>query len=193
MSSKIINVVLFALLSLSVVGNANAGLIIGEYYKDKDNIEWEYIGSYDLVPANGEFTRPSQGQIDDGASTDVRVFNGLEAAMYVLGLNGNMSDYAISTMPSIIASFGTYTVNHLAWYDIYDKGTSANDEAYSEASDFYDAEDVHSALVRDRNAEGSKINYVFKTSEPSASVPEPSTLAIFSLAICGLVARRFKK
>jgi hypothetical protein len=43
--------------------------------------------------------------------------------------------------------------------------------------------------VNDRAVLNYNLNYVFKAVE----VPEPSTLAIFALALCGLGVRCFKK
>ena len=53
----------------------------------------------------------------------------------------------------------------------------------------YDADGDISAFVNDRAVSSYNLNYVFKAVE----VPEPFTLSMFALALCGLGARRFKK
>jgi hypothetical protein len=188
MNSKIINVVLVCLFDLCIAGKANAGLIVGELYEDTEEsgLFWEYVGSFDLASGENWSTATP--------------YNGLEAA--VINFGGDISQYAIAAYrggtlekePQEIgdSEIGDRIVNHLAWYD----GSATNQSIRSESilvdqngNGIYDRDSDYSAFVNDRAGEGLKINYVFKV----ASVPEPSTLAIFMLALAGLTTRHFKK
>jgi len=184
MNSKIINVVLICLFSLCIAAKANAGLIVGELYEDTEEsgLFWEYVGSFDL--ASGENWNTATP------------YNALEAA--VINFGGDINQYAVSayTPLSFIDSIviGDAVVNHLAWYDgnvssidIFDENILADinsDGSYDPFSDF-------SAWVNDRAVIANHINYVFKS--VTTSVPEPSMLAIFMLAVVGLTTRHFKK
>ena len=203
MSSKIINVVLVCLFTLCVAGKANAGLIVGDLYADDAGVQWEYVGSYDLVPSEIEYKLPTDVEIVNGANTEIANFNGIEAATHTFGALTGDQEYAISTNDIAIydlfdfLDISEYTVNHEAWYDIYggtvngvNVGVVSKDESYVEPNDFYNVDGAFSAYIGDRAIAGANINYVFKS--VTTSVPEPSTLAIFALALAGLTARRFK-
>jgi len=185
MSSKLLGIALtiFILFSATITSNANAGLIVPDIDPTSDDI-WEYIGSYDLRDGpNWQLT-----ELVNGVETlvDVRPLNALEAAVFALpGLNLNIDDLAISMIAN--------TVFHNAWYDRYENGVTVlsenisadfgNDGKYSQFGDV-------SAYISDHdNQESSNINYVFRR---VIDVPEPSTLAIFALALIGLSARRLK-
>jgi hypothetical protein len=215
MNSKIINVVLICLFSLCIAGKANAGLIVGDLYADEAGIQWEYVGYYDLLPEDGSFDRPSDKEllncgVDKSCIENITlipVFNGIEAATYLFGELSGDEEYAISTTAVwlyegvdalVSGGISSYVINHKAWYDIYTgnsngqaEGIMAKDENYDESSDFYNSAGAHSAYIADRASAGEKINYVFKS--VTTSVPEPSTLVIFSLALLGLTTRHLKK
>jgi hypothetical protein len=202
MSSKIINVVLFCLFTLCIAGKANAGLIKGDLYADDAGVQWEYLGSYDIFPSEIEYKLPTDVEILNGANTEITNFNGIEAATHTFGTLTGDQEYAISTTDVLIFDFlgidiSEYIVNHQAWYDIYggkvngvNVGLVSKDESYVEPNDFYNVDGAYSAYIGDRALLGDNINYVFKS--VTTSVPEPTTLAIFSLALMGLTARRFK-
>lgn len=192
MSSKIINVVLVCFFSFCILNKANAELIVGELYADNAGIQWEYVGLYDLVPDNANYFKPTQKQIDKGASTEIEVLSGLEAAMLALNLSGDVSDYAIST--KTFRANRAYKINHKAWYDQYDGRAVRKNEGYKNSEfPFYNADGAFSAYIKDRTPKNIKINYVFKSLTPSTTVPEPSTFAIFALGLLGLLARRVKQ
>ena len=169
-----------AVLILSVGGFANAGLIEGDLYSDHSGIQWEYVGSFDLV--NGP---------DWNGSTP---YNGIDAAILNFGTL-SVGQFALSSnkMADYI-DIADFEVNHMAWYDSY-AGRSGIFEfsesvvANAAGGSTFDAVGDISAFVSDSGNVGENYNHVFK----SASVPEPSTLAIFALGIIGLASRRFKK
>ena len=116
---------------------------------------------------------------------NAEALNGIQVAE---ALFGSLIDglYATSTVENL--------VNRLSWYDAYQDTTrEASDSIaadfganlYSEAGDL-------SAYIQDRSyLDGvtDRINYVFK----SVSVPAPSSLAVFALALCVFGARRLKR
>jgi hypothetical protein len=210
MSSKFFKVIFAAVLSIGLIGQANASVIYfqeGTNYSDSDGTLWEYIGFFDL---NAQSTL---------APEDQKALTGLEAALALFPAAGDtVGDFAISAFitDSLINSpinpegaLGAITeaeieleklnsgneyadVNNLAWYDIFQGELSINPEdttANVVGGPTYDDGDS-SAFVSDRSAAGVNLNYVFIR---ATDVPEPSTLAIFALALFGLGARRLKR
>jgi hypothetical protein len=203
MSSKIINVVLVCLFTLCVAGKANAGLIVGDLYEDADEsgLYWEYVGSFDLTDVVPGYEYTSS--------------NGIEAAL--LHFNTLSADeIALSTnMESSYSDIANFLVNHKAFYDTFAGATLGINGILEKAeegiiTDFngdslYNFSGDISANIVDRTATRTELeeiygdaipekllftNHVFKS--VTTSVPEPTTLAIFSLALMGLTARRFK-
>tara|TARA_R110001592_G_scaffold280057_2_gene547429 strand:- start:1108 stop:1686 length:579 start_codon:yes stop_codon:yes gene_type:complete len=191
MSSKIINIVVVCMLSLFVADRANAGLIIGDLYSDDTGIQWEYVNSFDL--SLGE--RYKQNNIIQNVET----FNGLEAAVKLYGPLAGGAIYALSSNDFDEYSYFNNTingfVNHKAWYDSFGQNGSVRARAENITTDNagaagYNTVGDYSAYIKDRAQAGDFMNHVFKS--VTTSVPEPSTIAIFSLALIGLVSRRFK-
>jgi len=209
MSTRLLNVALFifVLFSTALANNANAGLIEETIYTDSDGVEWIYFGSF--VTNDGPVWSDAQLWNDENGNSaygDIAgAVNGLEAAAIIFGLDIN--DIALSAYGGGINANGEVyldpdtddltqiaeyapIVNHDAWYVqvsgpvVLDDEDAASDDngdgVYSEAGD-------QSAYVNDRS--DVQTTYVFKAVE----VPEPSTLAIFSLALFALSTRRFKK
>ncbi|XQW84337.1 PEP-CTERM sorting domain-containing protein [Thalassotalea piscium] len=181
MSSKIFNVILFCFTSFFVTANANAGLIVGDYYADELGVQWEYVGSFDL--ADGEYYK------------NATPVNGLEAAVLNFGLLSPSEQYALSSNKvTDFINIDDYIVNHKALYDAFDWMVGIHEASESAVANnaggaTYDAIDDISAFVRDRAASGENINHVFK----GVNVPEPATLALFLLVLIPLTARRFNK
>lgn len=204
MSSKILNIVLFCFLSLSIANKANAGLlVVGDLYEDslQSGLYWEYVGSFDLTDVSVQVGTPSS-------------LNGIQAALlHFSGLTAN--EIALSTnIESDYANIEDFLVNHQAFYDTYNGGALGVSGIVEKVENilptdfngntFYDSLGDLSANVHDRassideidflkvlgitNLPPLYVNHVFK----SVSVPEPSTLAIFTLAIIGLMSRRLK-
>jgi len=196
MSSKFLKGIFAAVLSVGLIGQANASVIYfqeGTNYSDSNGKLWEYIGSFDLK---------------NNDTKDNKALNGLEAAMELFGVAGDkVEDFALSaffldfitqgviTVDEIeAAKTGDADVNHKAWYDLFQGTIDVRAEGIlvnmdGDALKSYDAGDS-SAFVSDRAASLLNINYVFKR---VSLVPEPSTLAIFALALFGLGARKFKR
>ena len=200
MSSKLLGIALtiFILFSATITSNANAGLIVGDIYLDTDlNNEqrWEYIDFFDLVGNLNPKGIYAESFVDGGGPP----MNGLEAAVFFLG--GIQSDYAIATFEYNIDEWDDTEfdlkeydriVNHEAWYDHYQGAVLALSENAA-VNVSYNTPGGKSAWTADRSssAPGALIyrNYIFKK---ATEVPEPSTLAIFALALIGLSARRLK-
>lgn len=184
MSSKVLNTVLTCLFMICLMASqANATLIVGSTYEDEVGVQWEYLGSFDLA----------SGPHWDGATP----FNGLEAAEFIFGSSVSYQ-YALSSFLSadIENNVHGFGVNHMAWYDSYDLTTGLHEASESVVANVsgtstYDANGDVSAYINDRAWAGENINHVFKSI--TTSVPEPSTLAIFALALVGLASRRLKR
>jgi hypothetical protein len=191
MNIRFFKVICAAVLSIGLLGQANAGLILGGIYEDGAGLKWEYIGEFNLGDGpdwNG----------NDADGTNAPAKNGLEwAAVLFASLEQlAVAAFAEGELDGLLST-GTEVVNHKAWYDTYWSGPD-RPEIYRESesltaniggnSNLYDFKGDRSAFVRD-SAEVSYINYVFKAVE----VPEPSTLAIFSLALLGFGVRKLKR
>ncbi|TWX52194.1 PEP-CTERM sorting domain-containing protein [Colwellia hornerae] len=201
MSSKIISIIVVILFSLCIVERANAGLIVGDLYSDDAGIQWAYVGSFDL--ADGEEYREFNAN-DEEIIKNVITYNGLEAAELLFRPLTDGSVYALSSNSTTNDNnydLVNFIVNYKAHYDFFDDELDPNysgrlkelaqDVVTDNAGGVgYNANGDLSAFVDDRALKGVKINHVFKSI--TISVPEPSTIAIFSLALIGLVTRRFK-
>jgi hypothetical protein len=208
MRNKFFKVISVAVLFISLLGQANAGLIVGGIYENSAGEKWKYVGSFDM--ALGPIWNDADGL---GIGTLVTPLNGLEVAASRFGLpTKNLAVSAFSGISQVYFDSiqeGQDVVNHLAWYDGNISAISRlpedivadidNDGSY-EPYDLYDGDNNRgdvSAYVDDRGVafvpgndiEFSNINYVFKAVE----VSEPSTLGLFALVLCGLGALRFKK
>lgn len=172
----------FGILAMLFTSLSNAGLLApGDIISDSDGVNWQYVGEFDMASGPLYYDANGDGIEDDPAP----IYSGITAAEANFGVLAPTELYAISTEEII--------VNHLAWYDGFSSfyetraedyfADAANDGIYSQLGD-------HSAWVQDRAEFGdNKINYVFK----SVDVPEPSTIAIFSLALLAFVRRAFIK
>ena len=215
MSSKFFKVICAAILSIGLLGQANATTISyfeeGELYTDADSKFWEYIGFFDL-DFNGLDARDSSGYF-----LNPELYNGLEAALSIFGVGGDsLQDFALSAFSIDTQAQGEITasemtllknhianhadVNHMAWYDTFGEDLGLNIQGESEATNLggdpsgggtnaYDAQGDISAFVDDRAVFNFNLNYVFK----AIKVPEPSTFAIFVFALLCLVTRRLRR
>jgi hypothetical protein len=194
MSSRFFKVICAVVLSVGLVGQANAGLITGlvqgQIYGDTltPGLLWEYVGEFDLADApdwltdGDESHNPVNGLAAAVLDENYPELFGMQIAVAALGGTSNID----STGNSVI-------VNHMAWYSRYGSSLVTLSEdvtANNSGSTLFDDIGDVSAFVLDQNiTAGTYINYVFKAVE----VPEPSTLAIFALALLGLGARKLKR
>jgi hypothetical protein len=210
MSSKFLKVIFAAVVSIGLIGQANAISISyfeeGEHYTDANGNLWEYLGAFD-VGAGLQYIDVNSNGIYDAADGDQfpTPLNALEAAVS-LGF-GSLDELAISAFvfdafngvitEEEFAFFETLfggdivEVNFMSWYDgfVGSLDLLAQDiEADKNGDGKYTSGTDRSAYVKDRSVIGDYTNYVFK----SVSVPEPSTFAIFALALFVLGARRLK-
>lgn len=167
---------------VATAGQVQAVLIVGNTYQDASNVNWEYIGDYDVgsgPPWTGVPAPPN--------------YSAIQAAEIVFGPLAVGSAYAISTSDVL--------VDHRAWYDGYGDGTylpttNSHGSGLTRAEDFlvdlgtpgYTQAGDYSAYIGNDRAfsGGGAINHVFVRA--SNQVPEPTSLAIFGIAALGLVA-----
>ena len=115
MSSKFLKVIFAAIMSIGLIGQANAVLITGDTLQDANGVDWIYIGSYNL--ADGPDWDDADGSCYiNGADQNTcwgdnaNPVNGIEAAAMLFALGAN-EVFATSTV--------TTSVDHLAYYDEY--------------------------------------------------------------------------
>jgi hypothetical protein len=185
MSSKLLKVIFAVVISVGLIGQANSALIIGDLYTDGTE-SWEYVGFFRL--SDGLFWNDINDCDVEGATTEC---DG-EFANAVNGIDAAAENFSALTPDQIATSTVDDGVNHKAWYATVGGAVLALDEDVS-VSGLYDSAGDISAFVEDGSITSSNADnyktFVFK----SVSVPAPSTLAIFALALCGLAVRRLKR
>ena len=204
MSSKFLKVIFATVMSIGLIGQANAVLIVGDNYLDADNVMWEYVGNYDMYTGPVWYGAiPDNDQVPGSDADNATPYNGLEAAVAAGVISGPLTDIAIASFGLNFdfnsISSGDQIVNHQAWYDgagdaitMFDEDIVAdgNDDGIYTRGVFTNGQTDRSAWVDDRVFfEGEYVNFVFKR----VSIPEPSTFAIFLLALCGLGVRLAKR
>lgn len=206
MSSKFLNAVLaiFIFCSIGLTNNANAGLLlVGDTITDSSGQLWEYVGFFDLVgtnPENGDLAPGLGGRGNDAPEA----LNGIDAAEYFFGSLGFGELYTVTTdrgttdtggTPNYDEIFTDAEIDNRAFYSIFGGGVVAKAAGKSSPgavggdAALYDATGDQTVWVDDNSDPEQYINHVFKT---PTKIPEPATLAIFSLALFGLGARRLK-
>lgn len=189
MSGKFFKVIFASILSIGLVSQANAAVIlVNDIDFKKNGIQWEKVGQFDLTHGFWFDDANDDGVVGDYATS----LSGIEAADLLFNKNDN-EIWAISTTDN--------EVNHKALYEEFGGQTGVSkSESYkidTNGNTLYDSanggQHDSSALIKDGAAitgeEGVYINYVFKR---VVHAPAPSSLAIFALAIFGLAVRRIK-
>ena len=184
---------IIASIALSISGLANAGIIV-TYYDDGSDLVFNYSGSWDTVTSTG--AGYSGKYIDSNALADS-----------FMAFNGGYSRIAnnitwTQTLGSGIFSnnFGSKSGSMIG--DTFGLHFISQSNVYLYASTGYQAGDILTGTLTIANTSVAGVgladaSYNFgqygTVDFRSASVPEPSTLAIFALGIMGLASRRFKK
>jgi hypothetical protein len=189
MSSKFLKVIFAVVMSIGLIGQANAILISGDSLQDANGVDWTYLGSFNLADgpdwddADGSCYLPGADQTTcygDFANP----LNGIEAAALFFTLGPN-EVFATSTVLT--------SVDHQAFYDEYagalETVKSESFKADVDSDGLYNTVGDASAFIKDRAGNEIK-NYVFKR---TLDVPAPSTLSIFAFALLGLGVRRLKR
>lgn len=198
MNIKFLNTVLAAIVLFSS-SVASAGILtVGDIVSDASGENWEYVGLYEMATGPRFNDANEDGTFGDYAP----IYTGISAAEANFGVLGVNEYYAISTVETV--------VNHRAWYDrlgatYEDKDENFladvnNDDLYSQFGDYSAWVEDHAAFDPVEAAaifaltgvvleQDNRTNFVFK----SVNVPEPSTVAIFSLALLGFGRRFLKK
>lgn len=136
--------------------------------------------------------------VGDGPQWNASVqtaYSGQAAAALLFG--GNASDYFISTISDQVAD-----INHMAWMDQYGYGIGGIlSESFSDGAQYTSG--VHSAYIQDNSCgvrynnpnavcNDNYVNYAFFNAPTAGNVPEPASIALFSLALFGVAAARRK-
>lgn len=192
MRLNIKSIALCLLLPIVSFGQANAELIVGDFYVDANdsNVFWEYVGFYDLT--NGP-----------DFSENPTAYNGIDAANLLFGPISQDREYATTAvvdnfnfstgiLSSNIDNPESFLVSHNAYYDSFNSGIDVRPEDISASNDndlLYNTSGDLSTFVNDRSSSGQFINLVFK----SVNISEPQTLAIFMLMFFAFYNRRSKQ
>ena len=169
----------FAVIALATLPFANAA-----------NAALVYVGFWDVADPNAPLW-------SDSAPNGPLAYTGQEAAALLFG--GSAAEYSISTVDDTVAN-----INNMAWYDIIgyggqifaeDYSNKYLDQYYGPTAGFnaFDLTNSASAYVRDNLVQGSSRNYAFKDDGSTVfdgTVPEPTMLSMFLLALGGMVTVR---
>lgn len=187
---------IFASLILSVSGFANAGLMnvstieiesaVGSWLQISEIIAWDSISNTDLALSSAGATASAT----DYYLGNLSCSSNTSDASCVLNGSGPMAWTNIfhggSGSGASILTITLATPSELSWFEILGRTDCCSSRDVYNVS-MYDAQGVE--LFTAHNV--SAFNQEHSTGR--VNVPEPSTLAIFALAMIGLASRRFKK
>lgn len=186
MTGKFLKLFFVIALCMGSVIQTNANIIkAGDIRLDAGGVEWKYVGQFDL--AAGPFWNDADDRCLDAGVTCAGLFadalNGVQAAERFFGPLSAGETFGTSTLITI--------VNRLAHYDVHYGAAGAFSDSLINVGGIdglYNESGDRSVFVTDRS--GSKITYVFKTTQ--VPVPVPPVFAIFFLVICGLGLQRIR-
>ena len=195
MTVKFFKIIFAAILSIGLIGQTNASLVVGDTLNDinfdTNGIRWEYVGSFNL--SDGPRWNDADGScvsffLGCGFGDIAKTLNGIEAAELIFSTQLTSNEiFGLSTT--------TVNVNRLAFYDVKGDivGTKKVDDFQNsdDTDGLYNSRGDHSAYITDHTSSNGFVNYVFKRAV--VAVPEPSTLAVLAVALCFFGARRSKR
>lgn len=192
-------IVAIALISLSVINTATAGLITGSL--NTDDQHWVYLSTDDSLQGT-QISHTYGWKTTDTfsesltAGTDyylhVKVSNDYGPAGFVGEFNLDGSQHLFSNgLSNIVTNTTDWTVGTSGW-GTYSAAVSEGQNGTTPWTSYASTIDSSAHWIWDGSVSAQETAY-FTIAINAVEVPVPSTLALFGLTFLGLVSRRNKK